>query len=105
MNVYILFSDAKVVIFRDLFYYLSYKGFTRLFSYICSCKSNTEQGMDGKRVFVTGGAKGIGAAIVTAFCNMGARVAFCDSDEKAAQHLCDLLPAFVQFFKDRKSVV
>lgn len=55
--------------------------------------------MDGKRVFVTGGAKGIGAAIVTAFCNMGARVAFCDSDEKAAQHLCDLLPAFVQFFK------
>ena len=38
--------------------------------------------MDGKRVFVTGGAKGIGAAIVTAFCNVGARVAFCDTDEK-----------------------
>ena len=46
--------------------------------------------MDGKRVFVTGGAKGIGAAIVTAFCNVGARVAFCDTDEKAASRLCDL---------------
>ncbi|MCD8268245.1 MAG: SDR family oxidoreductase [Parabacteroides sp.] len=55
--------------------------------------------MDGKRVFVTGGAKGIGAAIVTAFCNIGARVAFCDTDEKAAADLCDLLPTFVQFFK------
>ena len=55
--------------------------------------------MDGKRVFVTGGAKGIGAAIVTAFCNVGARVAFCDTDEKAALRLCDLLPTFVQFFQ------
>ena len=55
--------------------------------------------MDGKRVFVTGGAKGIGAAIVTAFCNVGARVAFCDTDEKAASRLCDLLPTFVQFFQ------
>ena len=55
--------------------------------------------MDGKRVFVTGGAKGIGAAIVTAFCNVGARVAFCDTDEKAALRLCALLPTFVQFFQ------
>lgn len=55
--------------------------------------------MDGKRVFVTGGAKGIGAAIVTAFCNVGARVAFCDTDEKAALRLCDLLPTFVQYFQ------
>lgn len=55
--------------------------------------------MDGKRVFVTGGAKGIGGAIVTAFCKAGARVAFCDIDEKAAAHLCESLPAFVQYFK------
>lgn len=54
--------------------------------------------MDGKRVFVTGGAKGIGSAIVTAFCKSGARVAFCDKDEIAAARLCELLPAFVQFF-------
>lgn len=55
--------------------------------------------MNGKRIFVTGGAKGIGASIVTAFCNAGARVAFCDVDEEAAVRLCDLLPAYVQFFK------
>lgn len=55
--------------------------------------------MDGKRVFVTGGAKGIGRAIVTAFCKTGARVAFCDRDEDAANRLCESLPAFVQFFK------
>ena len=55
--------------------------------------------MDGKRVFVTGGAKGIGESIVSAFCKIGARVAFCDTDEKAAERLCDLMPSYVQFFK------
>lgn len=55
--------------------------------------------MDGKRVFITGGAKGIGGAIVTAFCKTGARVAFCDRDETAAKHLCESLPAFTHFFK------
>lgn len=55
--------------------------------------------MDGKRVFVTGGALGIGRAIVTAFCKEGARVAFCDINEKAAMVLCESLPAFVQFYK------
>lgn len=34
-----------------------------------------------KRVFITGGAKGIGKAIVEAFCKKGFRVAFCDNDE------------------------
>lgn len=55
--------------------------------------------MNGKRVFVTGGAMGIGRAIVTAFCKEGARVAFCDVNEKAAMELCESLPAFVQFYK------
>jgi NAD(P)-dependent dehydrogenase (short-subunit alcohol dehydrogenase family) len=36
-----------------------------------------------RRVFVTGGARGIGRAIVAAFCNAGCRVAFCDIDHKA----------------------
>lgn len=36
-----------------------------------------------KRVFVTGGASGIGKAIVKAFCDAGCRVAFCDTDTKA----------------------
>lgn len=38
-----------------------------------------------KRVFVTGGAEGIGRAIVEAFCNAGYRVAFCDSNEAAGK--------------------
>lgn len=36
-----------------------------------------------RRVFVTGGAKGIGRAIVEAFRNADCRVAFCDNDSKA----------------------
>lgn len=34
------------------------------------------------RVFVTGGASGIGAAIVSAYRDAGCRVAFCDADNK-----------------------
>lgn len=40
-----------------------------------------------KRVFVTGGAEGIGKAIVQAFCNAGYRVAFCDKNETSGQQL------------------
>lgn len=36
-----------------------------------------------KRVFVTGGANGIGKTIVSKFREIGCRVAFCDIDEKA----------------------
>lgn len=35
-----------------------------------------------RRVFVTGGASGIGRAIVREFCNAGCRTAFCDIDHK-----------------------
>ncbi len=35
-----------------------------------------------RRVFVTGGASGIGKAIVKAFCDAGCRVAFCDINAK-----------------------
>lgn len=38
-----------------------------------------------KRVFVTGGAGGIGKSIVQTFCNAGCRVAFCDSNEATGQ--------------------
>ena len=38
-----------------------------------------------KRVFITGGAEGIGKAIVEAFCLSGDQVAFCDINETAGQ--------------------
>ena len=44
-----------------------------------------------RTVLVTGGASGIGAAIVEAFCQQGARVAFLDRDETAAAKLLDQL--------------
>lgn len=40
----------------------------------------TAEPTNRKRVFVTGGANGIGKAIVETFCKNGHRVAFCDKD-------------------------
>lgn len=42
-----------------------------------------------RRVFVTGGASGIGKAIVSAFANAGCRVAFCDCDEQAGRQTAE----------------
>lgn len=42
-----------------------------------------------KTVFVTGGGSGIGAAIVEAFVDQGARVAFVDIEEAASRSLCE----------------
>lgn len=39
----------------------------------------------GKRVFITGGAEGIGKTLVEAFCNLNYQVAFCDNNESAGQ--------------------
>lgn len=44
-------------------------------------RATTPPKPSGKRVFVTGGAEGIGKAIVEAFCANGYRVAFCDRNE------------------------
>ncbi|MEM8813142.1 MAG: SDR family oxidoreductase [Pseudomonadota bacterium] len=46
-----------------------------------------------RSVLVTGGASGIGAAIVRAFAGQGAKVGFLDLDEEAAETLMADLPA------------
>ncbi|MEY2854433.1 MAG: hypothetical protein RL030_1565 [Pseudomonadota bacterium] len=48
-------------------------------------------GLAGRRVFVTGGASGIGASIVEAFARQGAHVAFVDIAEEAGRTLADRL--------------
>ncbi len=47
----------------------------------------------GKRVFVTGGGTGIGAAIVTAFAEQGAQVAFVDVAQAESDTLANSLKA------------
>jgi D-xylose 1-dehydrogenase len=47
--------------------------------------------LQGRSVFVTGGATGIGAAIVSAFVEQGARVAFIDVAEAASRTLAQRL--------------
>ena len=46
-----------------------------------------------RAVLVTGGATGIGAAIVAEFARQGARVAFFDVQDEPARHLIDSLKA------------
>lgn len=47
--------------------------------------------LNGKRTIVTGGAKGIGAAVVRLFCQEGARVMITDVDEAAGGALAEEL--------------
>ena len=48
--------------------------------------------LQNRTAIVTGGASGIGAAIVRGFCNQGTRVGFLDLDETAAADLIAELP-------------
>jgi NAD(P)-dependent dehydrogenase (short-subunit alcohol dehydrogenase family) len=48
--------------------------------------------ISGKVVFITGGASGIGRAMVKAFVQQQAKVAFIDIDDKAARSLVSALP-------------
>ncbi|MDI1264372.1 MAG: SDR family NAD(P)-dependent oxidoreductase, partial [bacterium] len=49
--------------------------------------------LDGRRAFVTGGAKGIGAAIVKSFAEAGAQVVIGDLDIAAASDLASQVGA------------
>jgi len=49
--------------------------------------------LKGKRVFVTGGASGIGESIVAAFAEQGAQVAFIDIAREPSVALCERLAA------------
>ena len=55
--------------------------------------------LEDRVVFISGGATGIGATLVRAFHDQGARVAFCDIDRDAGTALASLLrePAQVHF--------
>lgn len=49
--------------------------------------------LDGRCVFVSGGASGIGAALVAAFCRQGAKTYFVDIQEEAGLALAEKLGA------------
>ncbi|XAH24994.1 SDR family oxidoreductase [Xylophilus sp. GW821-FHT01B05] len=54
---------------------------------------STYPSLRGRPVFVTGGGSGIGAAIVSAFAEQGARVAFIDIAEEASRALAGQIQA------------
>ena len=53
-----------------------------------------ENSINGKIVYVTGGANGLGKAIVTLFCENGADVTFCDIDSAAGKNLSSELSSY-----------
>ena len=57
-----------------------------------------DNSLQRKTVFVTGGANGIGKAIVTGLCKAGADVTFCDMDKNAGQQLCKELESYTCTF-------
>lgn len=53
-----------------------------------------------KIIYITGGAKGIGKAIVTLFCKNGADVTFCDIDVDESKKLCHELSSYKCSFEE-----
>lgn len=55
--------------------------------------TNLYPSLKNKTVFITGGATGIGAALVEAFCCQGAAVAFVDIQDRAGEQLVERISA------------
>lgn len=53
----------------------------------------TYPSLEGRSVFITGGASGIGESMVRNFCAQGAKVTFVDIDEAAGRRLVDSVDA------------
>nr|WP_324257825.1 SDR family NAD(P)-dependent oxidoreductase [Cellvibrio fontiphilus] len=62
-----------------------------MYSYSAHTEYTRYPSLQGRSVFITGGATGIGAALVEAFAAQGARVAFVDIDTAGAIELCDAI--------------
>jgi NAD(P)-dependent dehydrogenase (short-subunit alcohol dehydrogenase family) len=60
--------------------------------------------LNGKTVFVSGGAQGIGAEIVRAFAAQGAKVGFLDIDEATSRALADDLPGVTYELCDLRDI-
>ncbi|MEX1662980.1 SDR family NAD(P)-dependent oxidoreductase [Thioclava sp. 15-R06ZXC-3] len=60
--------------------------------------------LTGKRVYVTGGASGIGALIVEAFAAQGAQVGFLDRDREASEALCARLEGVSHVLCDLRDI-
>jgi len=58
------------------------------------------RGLKDKRVVVTGGASGIGAATAARFLDEGAKVAILDRDERASQAIPNQMPGIAAFIAD-----
>jgi D-xylose 1-dehydrogenase len=58
----------------------------------------------GKVVYVTGGASGIGAEIVTAFADQGAKVGFVDLDAEGSAALCAAYPNVTYEVSDLRDI-
>ena len=65
----------------------------RFYRQIHVFKEQTMRGLKNKRVLITGGARGIGAATADRFLEEGASVIVLDRDEVGCQRLKDKMPA------------